>query len=241
MYSKIQSLRLERIISNRGSSSRSEASALIKQGRVRVEGLVVRSPSQKFPENSTVTVDGKQIDEVPLLVAFNKPLNVLSTMGDPSGRPSLVDLIPESWVRMGLHPVGRLDADTTGLLLFSSDGQLTQRLLHPSGGVEREYIARVEGDAMRTELTALLAAGVETSEGAFPAKLLEQKENEVRLIVTEGKYRMVRRILANVGLPVLDLHRARYGHVILSELDLSPGTWCPAPEEAVRWARGLLK
>ena len=214
---------------------------MIKSGRVRVENTAVRSPSTKFPENCPITVDGEPVLSVPLLMAYYKPLGVLSAMGDPSGRPTLLEAVPPEWTRMGLHPVGRLDADTTGLLLFSSDGQLTQRLLSPSRGVEREYVARVEGDATRAGLAAELAAGVETSEGAFPAKLLEAKEGEVRLSVMEGKYRMVRRILANSGHPVTALHRVRYGAVILNDLGLAEGEVGEVGPEAMAWARGIMK
>jgi 23S rRNA pseudouridine2605 synthase len=267
------SLRLERILSNRGAGSRREVAAYIKSGRVRVDGKVVKSPSEKVLEASCIILDKAEVKPVPLLVAFHKPLDVLSAMGDPSGRPSLKDFVPPEWERMGLHPVGRLgssvavfarcsffhptyftqppppphplsrpqDADTTGLLVFSSDGQLTQRLLHPSGGIEREYLATVEGDALRADLGATLAAGVATADGTFPAALLEQGPHTVRLAVTEGKYRMVRRILNNAGLPVTALHRLRYGAVVLADLDLPAGQWCHVPPDAAAWAKGLLR
>lgn len=258
--SKPQSLRLERVLSNRGHGSRSEVAVLVRQGRVRVESKVVKSPSEKIPPDASITVDGVEVGVVPLLMAFHKPLNVLSSMGDPMGRPSLKEVVPETWERMGLHPVGRLDADTTGLLLFSSDGALTQRLLHPSGGVEREYIAVVEGDATRRGLRDELSAGVETSDGTFPAVLLDAKlqngkftnsedgdesrsmvKSTVRLMVKEGKYRMVRRILANTGHPVIDLHRVRYGGITLDELELPEGKFSEITAEATAWAKGLMQ
>jgi 23S rRNA pseudouridine2605 synthase len=232
---------------------------LVRQGRVRVEGKVVKSPSEKVPADAVVTVDGLVVSAVPLLMAYHKPLNVLSSMGDPVGRPSLKEVVPLSWERMGLHPVGRLDADTTGLLLFSSNGALTQRLLHPSGRVEREYRAVVEGDATRPELRGELSAGVETSDGTFPAVLLDAQlldgnaagagggearpavTSVVRVMVTEGKYRMVRRILANTGHPVLDLHRVRYGAVVLDELNLAEGEFAEVTSEATVWAQSLLR
>lgn len=159
-------------------------------------------------------------------------------MGDPLNRTSLAEVTPPEWRRMGLHPVGRLDADTTGLLLFSSDGKLTQRLLHPKNEISREYEARVEGDASDPTLAERLAAGVETSEGTFPAMLLEQSEERVRLSVTEGKYRMVRRILANCGHPVTALHRVRYGEVRLGELGIGEGEHTSElPEAVAEWAR----
>mmetsp|Transcript_56039 Transcript_56039/g.112288 ORF Transcript_56039/g.112288 Transcript_56039/m.112288 type:complete len:171 (+) Transcript_56039:450-962(+) len=169
-------------------------------------------------------------------------------MGDPSNRLSLLEFAPPKWKAMGLHPVGRLDADTTGLLLFSSDGALTQRLLHPDGGIEREYEAEVEGNPLARieELKDILALGVETSEGVFPATLLDATPNSVRLTVCEGKYRMVRRILANAGHPVTALHRRRYGKVVLDDLGTSEQARLPAGEftevngAALEWARALV-
>ena len=234
------SLRLERILSNRGKGSRSEAGTWIKQGRVKVYGLVCKAPSKKFLEDALITLDGKPVERVPLLMAFHKPLNVLTAMGHPSGRATLLDYVPPEWRNTPLHPVGRLDYDTTGLLLFSREGALTQRLLHPSGNIEREYLAQVEGDALREDLRETLAQGVLTADGTFPARLLEQKENQVRVVVTEGKYRMVRRILANAGLPVKALHRVRYGEVVLESLNLEEGCFCEVPEAAVKWAERLI-
>lgn len=161
-------------------------------------------------------------------------------MGDPIGRPSLLETVPKTWGMQGLHPVGRLDADTTGLLLFSSNGLLTNELLDPNRGVERGYLATVEGDVMQPGLKEKLATGVQTSLGVFAARLVEQKENTVRVVVTEGKYRMVRRILANVGLPVIDLHRTRYGMVSLDDLNITVGKHSPVSEQAVEWAKDLL-
>jgi 23S rRNA pseudouridine2605 synthase len=250
-------MRLERILSNRGQGSRSEVAVLVRQGRVRVDGKVVKSSSGKFPSDAHVTVDGAEVNQTPLLMAYYKPLNILSSMGDPKGRPSLKEVMPTEWLRMGLHPVGRLDSDTTGLLLFSSDGSLTRRLLHPSGEVEREYRAVVSGDATRPGLKEELSAGVNTSLGTFHAVLLDANllkqdtdagepefrpavTSVVRLTVKEGKYRMVRRILANIGHPVIELHRLRYGAVTLDELDIAEGGFCEVTPEATAWAQGLL-
>lgn len=133
-----------------------------------------------------------------------------------------------------------LDADTTGLLLFSSNGLLTNELLDPNRGVEREYLAKVEGDAMQTGLKERLAIGVETSLGVYAAKLIEQTADTVRLVVTEGKYRMVRRILANVGLPVVDLHRTRYGVISLDTLNITAGEHSTVSKECIEWAQLLL-
>lgn len=115
-----------------------------------------------------------------------------------------------------LHPVGRLDAETTGLLLFSRDGQLTQRLLHPRRGVPRRYVAGVE--TLPPDLHERLTTGVGTSDGTFTAEDICISDHDVTLTVREGKHRMVRRMLANAGAPVLTLHRVSYGAVQLAPL-----------------------
>ena len=143
-------------------------------------------------------------------------------MKDDQGRPDLSSVLPMEW-QGTLHPVGRLDADTTGLLLFSRDGDLTHKLLHPKYGVEREYVAEVEGDLDEELLRATLAAGVDTTEDGetlvVVAALVGVEGQEVRLTVTEGKHRMVRRLLNNCGHPVVALHRVRYGDVHLDDLE----------------------
>jgi 23S rRNA pseudouridine2605 synthase len=142
-----------------------------------------------------------------------------------------------------MHPVGRLDADTTGLLLFSRDGDLTHRLLHPRFVVEREYLAEVEHPIDAAALGAQLAEGVETIEEGeslvVQAQLLEVIGQTVRLVVTEGKYRMVRRVLANAGHPVVALHRVRYGEVRLDALELEEGDAVAIEGDALEWATSL--
>jgi len=288
--------RLERIVANRGVGTRTEVQKLFKAGRVSVGGKVVRSGADKYPVTVAVQIDGVDVTGVPLLAVYFKPLGVHSTMRDNWNRQSLEELALEYPFLKTMHPVGRLDADTTGLLLFSSDGQLTQTLLHPSTGVEREYEAVVVGRVDADALGKQLAAGVKTTEGTFAANLLEsawlddmvrvaptaagddgqegddhdddeeEEDDEawdvnqrrvvradgedadaegvlmptskVRLAVTEGKYRMVRRILHNAGNSVLELHRVRYGSVLLQ--DLEEGEVRPCSEAEKDWALQLL-
>eukprot|EP00616_Rhizochromulina_sp_CCMP1243_P003793 CAMPEP_0118991640 /NCGR_PEP_ID=MMETSP1173-20130426/52028_1 /TAXON_ID=1034831 /ORGANISM="Rhizochromulina marina cf, Strain CCMP1243" /LENGTH=263 /DNA_ID=CAMNT_0006942779 /DNA_START=36 /DNA_END=823 /DNA_ORIENTATION=- len=232
---------VSKVLADRGAGTRRECDTLVKRGRVSVDGEILRSPTRRVPASSRIHLDGEELLPTPLLMALYKPKGVHSTMGDPLGRPSLLEATPSNWKRMQLHPVGRLDADTTGLLLFSRDGQLTQYLLHPRNEVEREYVAQVDGDALRGDLREVLAAGVETSDGTFPAELVEQAEGRVRVMVKEGKYRMVRRLLANVGLPVVELHRVRYGPVRLEDLGIDVGEWAPVTGEAVEWADEVLR
>jgi 23S rRNA pseudouridine2605 synthase len=164
--------RLERIISNRGGGSRNEVAKLISQGRVCANGKVIKSGSIKFPTDCIITIDGKSISALPLLAVYNKPINVISSIGDPWGRTSLTSLYTEYPFLKQMHPVGRLDADTSGLLLFSKDGKLTQYLLNPHSEIIRIYEAHVLGAVNFNELQMKLKEGVNTTDGSFPAELL---------------------------------------------------------------------
>ena len=171
----VKQQRLERIISNRGVGSRNDVSKLFKQGRVSIDGKVIRSGSDKYSTDVVVEIDGQSIIGVPLLAIFHKPTGMHSTMKDNWGRQGLEELALEYPYMKAMHPVGRLDADTSGLLLFSSDGHLTQMLLHPSTGVEREYEAIVAGTVEMSVLGPRLAAGVTTADGDFAANLLSSE------------------------------------------------------------------
>lgn len=187
---------------------------------------VLRDPSARVPDGAPLVVDGEALADAeppPLLALFHKPIGVLSTVGDDHGRASLESAAREL-LDLGLHPVGRLDVDTDGLLPFSSDGALTQRLLHPRRAIPRTYVARVEG-VPGEGLKDQLAAGVATSDGVFRGEVVDLVGDRVTLRVTEGKHRMVRRMLANAGFPVLELRRLAYGPLLLGEL--AAGEWRP--------------
>lgn len=265
--------RIERIISNRGVGSRKEVQKLLKQGRVKVNGKLVRSSSEHFSSDCMIEVDEEEIVAVPLLALYHKPVGVVSTMNDGKwGRDSLQQLQEDHPFLKTMHPVGRLDMDTSGLLLFSSNGQLTNALLHPNTGIEREYEAIVAHEVENEYLATVLEAGVKTTLGEFSASLLESKvldqkiaipksilddedkedkeeeETEVeteevgcsyvRLSVKEGKYRMVRRILHNAGHSVINLHRVRYGDIVLDE-ELEEGEVIPCSLDHWQWAQTL--
>ena len=237
-------VRLDKLLAERGCGSRKDVERLCRKGLVEVDGEAVKSGKVKVAWDAAPVVDGIDYPAPPLLAAYHKPLGVVSTMRDDHGRPDLATVLPVSWQKL-LHPVGRLDADTTGLLLFSRDGDLTHRLLHPKFVVEREYLATVEGDLDEERLRARLEAGVETIEDGeelvVQGKLLGIEGDDrqtVRLVVTEGKYRMVRRMLANCGHPVVGLHRVRYGNVWLDE-DLAEGESMPIDGASLQWALEL--
>ncbi len=209
--------RLDKLIGNRTQYSRANVRTLCKQGRVEVNDVVVRDSSTKISDGSVVKIDGDILEVPPDFVKFHKPDGVISTMSDNWDREDFGDLLPEGW-QGHLHPVGRLDADTTGLIIFSSDGKITQKLLHPRHSIEREYLAVVENPVDKKALTKMLAEGVETAEGVVEANLVEVSGQNLRLTVTEGKHRMVRRVLNNAGHPVVSLHRTRYGKIQLKDL-----------------------
>lgn len=223
--------RIDKILARRNVGSRQDAQRLCRQGRVWVNDVQIRDPGTKIPSESVIVVDGKPNKEAPMFAMYHKPAGVQSTMDDNWGRESLAEVLPEEW-RGALHPVGRLDADTTGLLMFCSDGQLTQKLLHPRHAIEREYIATVEGAIHKNALREILAAGVETAEGTFSARLEEVWGQTIRVVVSEGKYRMVRRVLNNAGHPVVSLHRIRYGDFRIGDLEEGRVRECSAEEYA---------
>ncbi len=209
-------MRLDRLLVERGFGSRKESGKAVRHGRVMVAGVLVRDPRQHVDELAAVVVNGEPLERPPRLVAWHKPVGVLTTLRDPWGREGLDEVLPAPW-RRHLHAVGRLDLDTSGLLLFSSDGTLTQQLLHPKHATPRTYRAGVE--AVPTDLAERLAAGVETAEGTFTGAVGLVEGLEVTVTVTEGKHRMVRRMLHNAGATVLTLHRLAFGPVQLGDLE----------------------
>ena len=206
-------MRLDRIISKRGGYSRKIATKMIRAGRVQVDGILCKDAKTHFSEESLIEIDGHALRKHVSVYVYHKPSGMLSTTEDPMGRPCVGDVLPHRY-----HIVGRLDMETRGLLLLSSDGALSQRLLHPKRAVEREYLAWVEGSPT-LELKTILSKGVETSLGMAHAQVCSVEGNCVRLVVTEGRNRIVRRMLHNAGHSVLDLQRIRFGPVLLDELE----------------------
>lgn len=230
-------IRVDRLLANRGLGSRREVRAAIKRGRVRLGDRVLRDEAEKIPDDATLHVDGDALAPPPWLAILHKPVGVHSTVGDPLGRDNLATIAADL-LALGLHPVGRLDHDSEGLLAFSRDGALTQRLLHPRHAVPKRYRALVQG-ALPADLGARLAAGVPTADGPATATLIAiEPPNTVVLSVTEGRHRIVRRMLANLGLPVQRLIREELGELSLGALAV--GAWRPATADEVAWARGLI-
>jgi 23S rRNA pseudouridine2605 synthase len=223
--------RLQKILAQAGFGSRRLCEELIADGRVAVNGEVAELGRRVDPEHDRVEVDGVAIGVRPGLVHYllNKPRGVVTTASDPQGRRTVVELVP---AEPRVFPVGRLDAETEGLLLLTNDGDLTHRLTHPSFGVEKEYVAEVEGKPSRLALRRL-REGVELDDGVTaPARVALVEPNVVRIVIHEGRNRQVRRMCDAVGHPVVRLVRTRIGP--LRDPGLRPGTWRPLELDEVR-------
>lgn len=204
--------RLQKVLARVGIGSRRACEQLIADGRVSVDGAIARLGQRVDPDTAHVEVDGRPVGVRPDLVYYllNKPTGVVSTADDPHGRTTVVDLVDAD---ERIYPVGRLDADTEGLLLLTNDGALTHRLTHPSFGVHKEYLAEVEGTPSRGALRRL-REGIELDDGmTAPATVAQISPNLIRLTIHEGRNRQVRRMFDAVGHPVVRLVRTRIGPI----------------------------
>jgi 23S rRNA pseudouridine2605 synthase len=209
-------MRLNAYLARAGVASRRKADELIKAGRVTVNGEPGRLDTF-VQRGDWVELDGRRLDRQPLTyVLLHKPAGTVTTASDPQGRPTVVELVAGYGVR--LVPVGRLDADTTGALLLTNDGELAHALAHPRFEVEKVYEAAVEGDPA-DEVLARLETGVELDDGrTAPARVQRLAAGTVELAIHEGRKHQVKRMLAAVGHPVRRLHRSRYAGLTLAGL-----------------------
>ena len=219
--------RLDRALAGTGRWSRKEIRDLIRQGRVQVDGAVVTRPETKIcPETAQVRFGAETVSLQPFVyVMMHKPEGVLSATED-ARRKTVLDLLPEPLRRRGLFPVGRLDQDSTGLMLLTDDGPMGHALLSPRRHVDKVYLVELEGQADGTDVQAL-ASGMILGDGlrCLPARL-ELLDGGGRCLVTlrEGKYHQVKRMLAARGKPVRSLKRLSMGPLRLDE-GLAPGQW----------------
>src|SRR5438876_3894620 len=209
-------MRLNAFLARAGVASRRRADELIKAGRVTVNG----EPGQLntvVGARDRVEVDGKEVARQRLrYVLLHKPAGVVTTARDPQGRPTVVELVPDE---PRVVPVGRLDVDTTGALLLTNDGQLAHRLAHPRYGVEKTYVAEVEGEPDEDALQRL-RDGVDLDDGrTAPARARRLGPSRVELVLHEGRKHQVKRMLAAVGHPVTRLHRSAYAGLTLEGLE----------------------
>lgn len=206
-----------------GVGSRRSCDELIRKGGVTVNGEVADFPRQKIGPDDVVAIDGETVEARELrYFLVNKPRGVACTRRDPHADRVIVDLIPNGRI---LFPVGRLDVDTTGLIILTNDGVLANRLMHPRYGVPKTYVARVRGKVSRRALGSL-REGVDLEDGVTaPAEVNLRKQSAktalVEITIHEGRKRQVRRMFASVGLPVEELHRRRYGPI--GDKGLQPG------------------
>jgi 23S rRNA pseudouridine2605 synthase len=218
--------RLHKFIATAGIASRRKAEELIRQGRVQVNGEIVLEMGTKVGPDDEVKVDGETVRTPKMhYVLMNKPKGVVTTLSDPQRRPTVAKFLPDLGVT--LKPVGRLDMETEGLLLFTNDGDLAARLTHPRYGVEKEYVAIVQGDLDERTLEKLRKGvyieGGKTAPAEVRKGRFEPKRGTTRLEITihEGRYRQIRQMGDAVGHPVVDLRRVRIGPLRLR--DMAPG------------------
>jgi 23S rRNA pseudouridine2605 synthase len=231
-----EGVRLQKVLAGAGVGSRRACEELIAEGRVSVDGQTVREQGMRVdPENVVIHVDGLRVttSSSSVYLALNKPRGMVSAMSDPEGRASVGDLVAGRKER--LFHVGRLDADTEGLLLLTNDGELAHRLAHPSYGVAKTYLAEVIGPVAR-DVGRRLRAGVELDDGIARAdgfRLISSAGNRVlvELVLHEGRKHVVRRLLAEVGHPVQSLVRTAIGPLQLGSQ--RPGKLRPLSSQEV--------
>ena len=220
--------RLQKVLAKAGVASRRRAEELIRQGKVRVDGKVVTEMGTKVdPETQNIECDGVALvsREEKVYILLNKPTGYLSTVDDPQGRPIVTDLLKNIAERV--YPVGRLDLNTEGALLLTNDGELSQKILHPSHEVNKTYVAKVKGVPGKKKLDAL-SKGIEL-EGrkTWPARIkvlkTEAQSTVIQIIIHEGRKRQVRKMFEAIGHPVLALKRTAYGQLELG--GLGPGKY----------------
>ncbi len=216
-------IRLQKLLAMSNVASRRKCEELMLAGEVEVDGeIVTRLGTKVDPRTAVIRVSGKRLPPVSdhVYLVLNKPRGVVSTMSDPEGRPTIADLVADRPER--LFHVGRLDTDTTGLLLLTNDGDFAHRMAHPSYEVDKTYVAEVEGEVFKRILKQLLE-GVQLEDGPVTvskARLVATAKDKsiVELVIHEGRNRIVRRLLEHVGHPVKKLSRTQFGPVSLGSL-----------------------
>jgi len=227
--------RLARFLAHAGVASRRHAENLIAAGRVQVNDMVIREQGSKIdPAHDVVRVDGQiiQARSEQVYILLHKPAGYLSTVSDPQGRPTVLDLLPESLREQRIYPVGRLDSDTSGLLLLTNDGDFALHLTHPRYALEKYYEALIEGQPSGGAIAGLRQGVFITEDNGRKYKTAPARIDSIRhdgiysrltLAIHEGRKRQVRRMLATVGLPVLSLKRVAIGTLTLGSLPA--GKW----------------
>jgi 23S rRNA pseudouridine2605 synthase len=211
-------VRLAKYLAHAGVASRRRAEELIEAGRITVDGTPVTSPATDVEGTERIAVDGQPVErEQRAVFMLNKPKGVVSTASDTHDRPTVIDLISSS---KRLYPVGRLDQDTTGLILLTNDGELANRLTHPRYEVPKTYVAKVERPPVAERSLRLLREGIDLDDGpTAPAEVRQLKPDTIELTIREGRKRQIRRMLDAIGHPVIDLERIALGDMRLQGLE----------------------
>lgn len=218
--------RIQKLLSQAGICSRRKAEEYLLQGRIKVNGIVVTELGFKCSFDDEILLDDKPINKKEenkyIYLAFNKPYDVVSTLSDPQGRRTIVDYIPKKYGR--LLPVGRLDINSTGLMILTNDGEFVNLITHPSSEIEKEYLVRVKNPLKGDEIEKL-EEGIYILQDAYKAlpckaKVLKEYENEVlfSIILKEGKKREIRHMMESLSHPVRMLTRIRIGNILLGDL-----------------------
>ena len=224
-------MRLAKYIAHAGVASRRASEQLVFAGRVSVGDEIVRDPARDVDGSVPVSVDGRAVRVSAgqkAVYAVHKPRGVVSTARDPQGRTTIVSLVPSA---RRLYPVGRLDAETTGLILLTDDGELAHRLTHPSFEVPRTYHAKVRHPPVREDALKRLREGIELEDGrTAPARVKRLAADKLEITIHEGRKRQVRRMCDAVGHPVIALERVRFGPLWLGKLEEGQHRRLTAPE-----------
>ncbi|MDK2901136.1 MAG: rRNA synthase [Thermosediminibacterales bacterium] len=237
-------IRIQKFLSRAGVASRRKAEELIKHGQVKVNGKIIESMGVKIdPENDEIKVDNRIVkgNQKKIYIMLNKPKGYISSVSDPFNRPTVIDLIDID-NKDGLHPVGRLDYDSEGLLLLTNDGELTFKLTHPKYEINKTYIVEVKGIPPSQKMH-MLSKGIKLEDGLItkPAKvkIKELKNNNAVLefIIHEGKKRQIRRMCKAIGHPVIKLKRTKIGNLALK--NLNTGKWRFLNEEEIQYLKNI--
>lgn len=215
--------RLDKLVAQYSDYSRKDVRKLVREKRIEVNGAPASSFDQKIKDEDCVLVDGEPIIRKRRIVAvLNKPMGFVTSTEDPRDR-TVMELVPRDWMKMGVFPVGRLDKDTEGLLIFTNDGVLAHTLISPKSGIEKEYYVEHTGCVKEEDIKAFKDGIVLDDETMKPAILNKIENGKSRVIVTEGKYHQVRRMMASRGMDVTYLKRIREGGLMLG--DIKEGEW----------------
>lgn len=235
--------RVQKVLAHLGLGSRRHCEGLIRAGRVALNGETVElGQSVEDEEQYLLSVDGVPVGGSPqrIYLLLNKPSGYVTTVSDPQGRPTVMQLLPPESLRGKgrVYPVGRLDRDTEGVLLFTNDGEAAHRLLHPSSGVEKRYRARVDREVSPQHLEQLRAGPVLDDGPTMPPLEVGGKDHEVFMTLKEGRKRQVKRMLGAVGLKCCYLERLRFGNLTAGKL--KRGTYRPLTEPEIESLLALL-